>query len=167
MIQHRLAALALAALTTFGSASAAGPGGPPPAPLPRGPGAPPPAPGPRIPSAEMLATVDGLDAGQQAEVRRILRERRDAEEALRARLRGEREALEQRERTERERIEDQSAQKLRATLGEDGYRAYARWAAQRGPAPLPPAPPIPPVAPVPPPGMGGERPDAPPPVATP
>lgn len=167
MIHYRLASLALAALTTFGSASAAGPGGLPPAPLPRGPGAPPLPPGPRIPSAEMLATVDGLNAGQQAEVRRILRERRDAEEALRERLRGERDALEQRERTERERIEDQSAQKLRTALGEDGYRAYARWAAQRGPAPLPPAPPVPPVAPSPPPVPGGERADAPAPGATP
>ncbi len=77
---------------------------------------------------------------------------------MRSRLRGEREAIDQRERTERERIEDQTAQKLRSALGEDGYRAYARWATSRGPEPLPPRPPQ---------GPRGERPDAPPPPPTP
>lgn len=147
MSKHILPALALAILAGLGTAWAAGPDGP----MPRGPGGPPPGPG--IPSAERLATVDDLGAAQQAEVRRILRERRDAEDALRSRLRGEREAIDQRERTERERIEDQTAQKLRSALGEDGYRAYAQWATSRGPEPLPPRPPQ---------GPRGERPDAPP-----
>ncbi|MBO9663301.1 periplasmic heavy metal sensor [Dokdonella sp.] len=139
MTKKTLSALALAVLVATGAAWAAGPGCPP-GPMPHGPDGPHPGPGPGIPSAEMLATADDLSATQQADIRKILRERRDAEDALRSRLRGEREAIDQRERTERERIEDQSAQKLRAALGEDGYRAYARWMSQRGPGPLPPRP---------------------------
>jgi hypothetical protein len=152
MSRRILPALVAAALAVLGTAWAAGPGEPR-GPMPRGPGGPPPGRG--VPSAERLATVDGLGAAQQTEVRRILRERRDAEDALRSRLRGEREAIDQRERTERERIEDQTTQKLRNALGEDGYRAYAQWATSRGPEPRPPQ------------GPRGERSDVPPAPPTP
>ena len=120
-------AFALAVTASAGIALATAPDGPRgPMPGPHGPG---------VPSAEMLATIDGLDANQQADLRKILREQRDAEEASRTRLRGEFEALAQRERSEHERIADQTTQKLRSALGEDGYRAYAQWATQRGPRP--------------------------------
>lgn len=115
-----------------GTALAIGPDGP------RGPIPGPHGPGPGAPSAEMLATIDGLNANQQADLRKILREQRDADDALRTRLRGEFEALAQRERNEHERIADQTTQKLRSALGEDGYRAYAQWATRRGPGPRPP-----------------------------
>lgn len=129
MKKQTFPALALAALAAAGTAFAAG-AGEPPGPAPHGPGTPH---GPGIPPAEALATIDGLGAAQQADIRKILRERRDAEDALGSRLRAERETLDQRERAERERIEDQATQKLRAALGEDGYRSYARWATQGGP----------------------------------
>lgn len=139
MMKHTLVALALC--IAAGSSAAAGldlppgsPPGPPPGPMARGPGGGP-MHGPGVPPAELLATIDGLDASQQADIRKILREQRDAFDALRERSRGEREAIEQRERGERERIEDQTAQKLRSALGEDGYRAYARWSMQPGPMP--------------------------------
>lgn len=140
MKKHTLALLALALCVAAGPALAAGPGEPPgpmPGPMAQGPGGGP-MHGPGIPPPELLATIDGLGASQQADIRKILREQRDALDTLRTRTRGEREAIEQRERSERERIEDQTAQKLRTALGEDGYRAYARWLVQRGPAPMPP-----------------------------
>lgn len=122
-------ALALAVTATAGVALATAQDGPRgPMPGPHGPGA---------PSAEMLATIDGLSASQQADLRKILREQRDAEDTLRTRLRGEREALDLRERNEHDRITDQTTQKLRSALGDDGYRAYAQWATQRGPGPRP------------------------------
>ncbi len=120
-------ALAVAIAVTASVALAITPDGPRgPMPGPHGPG---------VPSAEMLATIDGLSTSQQADLRKILREQRDAEDASRTRLRGEFETLMQRERSEHERIADQTTQKLRSALGEDGYRAYAQWAArhERGP----------------------------------
>ena len=126
-------ALAIAVTASAGVALATAPDGlRGPMPGPHGPH------GPGAPSAEMLATIDGLNANQQADLRKILREQRDAEDTLRTRLRGEREALDLRERNERDRIADQTTQKLHSALGEDGYRAYAEWATQRGPGPRPP-----------------------------
>jgi len=121
-------AVALAVAAATGVALANGPHGPMPGPH-----------GPGVPSAEMLATIDGLSASQQADLRKILREQRDAEDAVRTRLRGEREALDLRERNEHDRITDQTTQKLRSALGEDGFRAYAQWATRRGPGPRLPA----------------------------
>ena len=72
-------ALAFAVTATAGIALATASDGPRgPMPGPHGPG---------VPSAEMLATIDGLSASQQADLRKILREQRDAEDALHARLR--------------------------------------------------------------------------------
>lgn len=122
-------AVALTVTAAAGVALATAPDGP------RGPMAGPHGPG--MPSAEVLATIDGLSASQQADLRKILREQRDAEDALRTRLRSDREALDQRERSEHERIEDQTTQKLRSALGDEGYRAYALWTTQRGPGPGP------------------------------
>ena len=122
-------ALAVAITAAAGVALATGPEGP------RGPM--PGAHGPGVPSAEVLATIEGLNANQQADLRKILREQRDAQDTLRTRLRSDRETLDQRERSERERIADQTTQKLRSALGEDGYRAYAQWATQRGPGARP------------------------------
>jgi len=133
-VKNKIAcALALAVTTAAGVALATAPDGP------RGPMPGPHGHGPGVPSAEMLATIDGLNASQQADLRKILREQRDAEDALHARLRSDREALDQRQRSEHERIADQTTQKLRSALGEDGFRAYAQWATQRGPGPRPPA----------------------------
>ncbi len=109
---------------------------------------------PGVPSAEALALIDNLDTKQQTEIRKILTERRNAEEALRSRMHGEREALARRERTEREQLDANTSQRLREALGEEGFRHYARWATNsrppisrggRGPsssdAPAPPPPP--------------------------
>lgn len=157
MKKQTLALLTLALCIAAGPALAAGPGEPPGPPGPMaGPAAHGPVGGPMrgpgIPPPELLATIDGLGASQQADIRKILREQRDALDTLRTRTRGEHEAIEERERGDRERIEDQTAQKLRTALGEDGYRAYARWLVQRGPTPMPPRP-----------APRGDRADAPPP----
>jgi hypothetical protein len=99
---------------------------------PRPPGPPPGG----APSPEALATVPDLDAAKQTEVRRILIQRRDAHDALRAKEDAEREAARARYRAEHERIDDDSSTKLRKLLGEDGYRALAQWlVAPRGMGP--------------------------------
>jgi hypothetical protein len=111
----------LFAFIYFGSAQAqpAPPGSPPP------PGPPPP---------EVLATVPDLTPAQQTEVRKILVERRDAQEAAQAKARVEFDALRVKERGERERIDEQSADRLRKLLGDDGYRKFAEWElSHRGP----------------------------------
>jgi hypothetical protein len=95
------------------------------------PGPPPPHGG--APSPEALATVPGLDAAQQTEVRKLLLQRRDAHEALRTKEDAERDAMKTRYRTEHERIDDESAAKLRKLLGDDGYRNLAGWLMSRGP----------------------------------
>lgn len=91
----------------------------------------------RVPSPEALATLPGLSTAQQTELRRILLERRDQLEAVMDKARTEMQAQHKRLRTERERIDEQTAEKLRKALGEDGYRAYAEWRrathGQRGP----------------------------------
>ena len=112
MKQMTLASV-LTALIAANGAHAAGPG----------PGGPPPG----VPSIEALALIDGLDARQQAELRKALLERRDAEDALRDRMRGEHRALEQRERSEHERLDANMSRHLREALGEDGFRRYAQW----------------------------------------
>lgn len=96
-------------------------GGPPP---PRG-----------LPSAEALATVPNLTAAQQIEVRKILVERRDAHEAAAAKSRAERDALGRKDRAEHERIDDQSTDRLRKLLGDDGFRQFAEWQLAHRPAP--------------------------------
>jgi hypothetical protein len=98
-------------------------------PMPPGP------PGPQgVPPAEALATVPDLSASQQAEVRKVLIQRRDAQEATHARLRAEFDALRMKERNEHERIDEQSSEQLRKLLGDDGYRKFAGWdLAHRGP----------------------------------
>lgn len=93
-------------------------------PMPPGPPGPPPS---GAPSPEALATVPDLDAAKQAEVRRILIQRRDAHDALRTKEDAERDAARARYRAEHERIDDESSTKLRKLLGEDGYRALAAW----------------------------------------
>ena len=81
------------------------------------------------PSPEALATVPGINATQQVEVRRVLLQRRDAHDALRAKENGEREALATRYRSEHERIDDDTSAHLRKLLGDDGYRNLAAWMA--------------------------------------
>lgn len=126
--------------------------------------APPPPGGPaRVPSLEELATVPSLTTAQQAELRRILGERRDAHEALRAKSRELIETQMKKDRAEHERIDTQSSERVRALLGEDGFRRYAEWQlAHRPPfergAPPPHRPPQPPQPPMP--GASG-APDAP------
>ena len=98
-------------------------------------GGPPMPPGPHggVPLPEALATVPGLDATQQNDVRKLLLQRRDAHEALRTKEDAERDAMKARYRTEHERIDDDSAAKLRKLLGDDGYRDLAGWLMPRGP----------------------------------
>jgi len=87
-----------------------------------------------VPAAEELATVPGASAAQQAEIRKILLQRRDAQENLRESMRAQFDALHTKERSEHERIDDQASAQLRKLLGDDGYRAYAEWTlAHRGP----------------------------------
>ena len=96
-------------------------------------GPPGPPPGGPVPSALDVAAIPGLSADQQAGVRKILLQRRDAVEALMTRQRADFEALRQKERGERERIDDTAAASLRKLLGDDGMRKFAEWhAAQRG-----------------------------------
>lgn len=96
-------------------------------PAPHGPPGIPPRPQGGAPSPEALATVPGLDAAQQVEVRRVLLQRRDAHDALRAKENAEREALATRYRSEHERIDDDASAHLRKLLGDDGYRNFAAW----------------------------------------
>ena len=92
-----------------------------------------------VPSALDVAAIPGLSADQQAGVRKILLQRRDAVEALMTRQRAEFDALRQKERNEHERIDDTTAASLRKLLGDDGMRKFAEWhSAQhggRGPGP--------------------------------
>jgi hypothetical protein len=93
---------------------------------------PPGPPGP--PPAEALATIPGLTTAQQVELRRILIQRRDAQDAAHAKARSEMEALHIKERSEAERIDEQYTDQLRKALGDDGYKNYALWdLAHRGP----------------------------------
>ncbi len=116
-----LSLIAALLATSFGAGAAAQPTPPPPG-------------APGVPPAEVLATVPGLTSAQQAELRKILVQRRDAQEAAQARLRAEFDALRVKERNERERIDEQSGEQLRKLLGDDGYRKYAEWnLAHRGP----------------------------------
>lgn len=95
-----------------------------------------PGPGPGMPPAppmmgrlspEALATVPDTTAAQQVELRKILVERRDAHEAVEAKARAERDALAKKDRAEHERIDNESAERLRKLLGDDGYRRFAEW----------------------------------------
>jgi len=91
-----------------------------------------------LPAAAAQASVPEArsSADLQTEVRRILIQRRDAHDALRAKEDAEREAARARYRAEHERIDDDSSTKLRKLLGEDGYRALAQWlVAPRGKGP--------------------------------
>jgi hypothetical protein len=95
---------------------------------------PPGPPGGGVPPAEALATIPNLTTAQQLEVRRILTQRRDAQEAMQTKIRAEFEALHAKERNEHERIDDQASDQLRKALGEEGFRNYAEWnLAHRGP----------------------------------
>lgn len=94
-------------------------------PMPPGPPAPPAPPPLDAPSPEALARVPGLDAAKQVEVRKLLLQRRDAHEALRAKEDAERDAMRLRYRAEHERIDDDSSARLRTLLGGDGYHALA------------------------------------------
>jgi len=87
-----------------------------------------------VPSPLALAAVPGLSGEQQAGVRKILLQHRDAVEALAAKERTEFDALRQRARAERERADDTTDASLRKLLGDEGYRKYAEWQlTQRGP----------------------------------
>ncbi|MGN6517840.1 MAG: hypothetical protein ACTHK2_00255 [Dokdonella sp.] len=91
-----------------------------------------------LPSAEALATLPGLDAARQAQLRKILRERRDALDALREKSRAALAAQRKHDRDEAEAIEDRSSERIRALLGDDAYRQYAQWSLERGlPGPHP------------------------------
>jgi hypothetical protein len=110
--------LLLAVLLAAGAAEAQ--------PAPHAPPGPPPGP-PGTPSPEALASVPDLDAAKQVEVRKLLIQRRDAHDALRAKEDADREAMQARYRAEHERIDDDSSARLRKLLGDDGYRALAEW----------------------------------------
>ena len=108
-----LAALLLSGLAATAVAQGMPPGGPP-----HGPG---------MVSPELLATIPGLTAAQQADLRKLLVERRDAHEAVGAKSRAERDALRKKDRAEHERIDSESAERERKLLGDDGYRRFAEW----------------------------------------
>jgi len=110
--------------TAYAQHAPDGRGGGPDAPPPHGMPMPPPGDGPMggVPSPEMLALIPGLTVAQQIEVRKILIARRDASDALR-----------DKERIEHERVDDQSAERLRKLLGEDGYRTFAQSTSPHGP----------------------------------
>src|SRR5262249_26999316 len=80
--------------------------------------------GPGAPSPEALATIPDLTAALQSELRKLLIERRDEHEAAAAKSRAERDALAKKDRAEHERIDEQSADRLRKLLGDDGYRRF-------------------------------------------
>jgi hypothetical protein len=118
VLAFSLAAACLAA-STFATAMPPGPPGPP---------------GPSLPSAEELATIPTLSTQQQIELRKILLERRDALDATRDKTHEAMEAQRKRERADVERIDEQSSERLRKLLGDDGFRRYAEWQlGQRGP----------------------------------
>ncbi len=80
-----------------------------------------------VPSPLALAAVPGLSSEQQAGVRKILLQHRDAIDALASKERAEFEALQQRSRAERERADDATDASLRKLLGDEGYRKFAEW----------------------------------------
>jgi hypothetical protein len=89
---------------------------------------------PPIPSMEELATLPALSAEQQAQLHRILVERRDAHEVLAKRSRDLLDAQRDKDRNEHERIDEQGSERVRKLLGEEGFRRYAEWQlAHRGP----------------------------------
>lgn len=93
-------------------------------------------PGPHggVPSAVALATIPGLSATQQTQLRRILIQRRNAMEASQNKWRDEFDALHAKARDDHDRIEDQATDQLRKELGEAGFKAYAEWTlAHHGP----------------------------------
>lgn len=95
-----------------------------------------PPPGPPTPSAEMLATIPSLTTAQQIELRKILIERRDAHDAASTRSHDAFEVQRKKDRAEHERIDDQSSERVRKLLGDDGFRRYAQWQlSHRGPGP--------------------------------
>jgi hypothetical protein len=97
---------------------------------------------PGVPPAEVFATIPDLSAAQQTEVRKILLQRRDAQDAVHSRTRTEMEALHTKERNEHERIDEQTTDQLRKALGDEGYRHYAQWqVSQHGPHEDGPRPP--------------------------
>ena len=100
---------------------------------PPGPMGPPP--GGRVPSEEMLATSDHTPA-QQADVRRILTQKRDALDAAESKLRTQMEALHKQMRDEHERIETQTSDQLRKALGEDAFKRYAEWSLRHEHGPM-------------------------------
>ncbi|HEY0230843.1 MAG TPA: hypothetical protein VGC55_06310 [Dokdonella sp.] len=90
--------------------------------------------GPPLPSAEELATIPSLSTQQQVELRKILLDRRDALDATHEKTHDAMEAQRKRERADVERIDEQSSERLRKLLGDDGFRRYAEWQlGQRGP----------------------------------
>lgn len=87
--------------------------------------------GPPVPPPEALATVAGLSAAQQAEVRKIMIERRDALESVEDKAHADMQALHKRVRSEHERIEEANAEKLRKALGDEQYLRFAQWLQER------------------------------------
>ncbi len=94
-----------------------------------------PPPGPLgVPSTEELATVPNLTVAQQIELRKVLIQRRDAQETANATARVDFDALRVKERTARERIDEQASEQLRKLLGDNGYFHYAQCElSHRGP----------------------------------
>jgi hypothetical protein len=111
--------LLLAVLLAAGAAEAE--------PMPHGPPGPPPPGLQGPPSPEAIATIPDLDAAKQIELRKLLIQRRDAHEALRAKEDAERDAMKTRYRAEHERIDDDSSARLRKLLGDEGYRTLSAW----------------------------------------
>ena len=90
--------------------------------------------GPPVPSPLAIAAVPGLTTDQQAGVRKILLQHRDAIEGLASKERAEMDSLRQRARAEREHADDATDASLRKLLGDEGYRKFAEWQiSQRGP----------------------------------
>ena len=89
-----------------------------------------PPPGPPVPSAEELATIPNLSTAQQIELRKILVQRRDADEDAHDKLREQMQALHAKQRAEHERIDTQTSEQVRKLLGEEGFRTYAEWTLQ-------------------------------------
>lgn len=128
-----------------------------------------PSPGGHVPSAEMLATSD-LTPAQQAEVRRILTQKRDALDAAESKLHAQMETLHKQMRDDHERIESQTSDQLRKALGDDAFKKYAEWSLrhEHGPMGGPGGPGMRgphgdmngPGTPPPPPGGGAGKPDA-------
>jgi Asp-tRNA(Asn)/Glu-tRNA(Gln) amidotransferase A subunit family amidase len=88
-----------------------------------------------VPSAEMLATSD-LTPAQQADVRRILMQKRDALDAAQTKVHTQMEALHKQMRDDHERIETQTSDQLRKALGDDAYKRYAEWSLRNGHGPM-------------------------------